>query len=146
MQDRLIGKVLGQYRIETLLGTGTFGNVYHARHLRLGRAFAIKVPHPHHQFREEYITRFTREAKSLAALHHPNIVQMVDFVESPEEGAYMVMEWVEGETLSDYIKRKGSLSPDVTLRIFEQLLDALSQAHELGIVHRDIKPGNIFVL
>src|SRR6202521_5636222 len=121
-----VGDRLGPYEILAPIGAGGMGEVYGARDPRLNRDVAIKVSAA--QFSE----RFEREAKAIAALNHPNICQIYDV--GPN---YLVMEYVEGET------PKGPMPLDEALRIARQIADALEAAHDKGITHRDLKPGNI---
>ncbi|HMJ24026.1 MAG TPA: protein kinase, partial [Terriglobales bacterium] len=122
---------LGPYRIEAMLGSGGMGQVYQAQDTRLGRTVALKIS------RVEFNARFEREARAVAALNHPNVCTIHDV--GPN---YLVMELVEGPTLSDLIK-EGPIPLEEALRIARQVADALEAAHEKGIVHRDLKPGNI---
>src|SRR6266446_533543 len=121
-----VGEKLGPYEILALIGKGGMGEVYRARDPRLNRDVAINVSAL--QFSE----RFEREAKAIAALNHPNICQIYDV--GPN---YLVMEFIEGES------PKGPLPLDEDLRIARQIADALEAAHDKGITHRDLKPGNI---
>src|SRR6266446_2824842 len=123
-----VGEKLGPYEILALIGKGGMGEVYRARDPRLNRDIAIKVSAA--QFSE----RFEREAKAIAALNHPNICQIYDV--GPN---YLVMEFIEGES------PKGPLPLDEALRIAGLIADALEAAHEKGITHRDLKPGNIMI-
>ena len=127
------GTRLGPYEIETLLGEGGMGRVFRARDTRLGRAVAIKVCH------EEFGGRFEGEARSIAALNHPHICALYDV--GPN---YLVMELVEGETLARALER-GPLAVDEALLHGVQIADALAAAHARGIVHRDVKPGNVMI-
>src|SRR5216684_6154948 len=121
-----VGDRLGPYEVVALIGKGGMGEVYRARDPRLNRDVAIKISAA--QFSE----RFEREAKAIAALNHPNICQIYDV--GPN---YLVMEYIEGES------PKGPMALDEALRIARQIADALEAAHDKGITHRDLKPGNI---
>jgi len=127
------GDKLGHYEITGLIGHGGMGEVYRARDLRLNREVAIKSS------REQFSERFEREAHAIAALNHPNICTLYDVGPS-----YLVMELVEGETLDDRLKR-GPISLEETLRLAHQITEALENAHEKNITHRDLKPGNIMI-
>jgi eukaryotic-like serine/threonine-protein kinase len=132
------GEKLGPYEILAPLGKGGMGEVYKARDTRLNRFVAIKTS------RAQFSDRFEREAHAIAALNHTNICQLYD-VGSTESGmAYLVMEFVEGETLSQRIKA-GPVEEAEALRIASQIADAIDAAHEKGITHRDLKPANIIL-
>src|SRR6202158_92744 len=125
------GAKLGPYEIVSSIGKGGMGEVWKARDPRLGRDVAIKVSA--HQFTD----RFEREARAIAALNHPNICTLYDV--GPN---YLVMELIEGPTLAERIE-KGPVPLEEALGIAKQIADALEAAHEKGITHRDLKPGNI---
>lgn len=143
MNDPLLGRVIdGRYRLEALLGTGGLGAVYRATQLRLDRAIAVKVLHEQHAANEELRARFDREARSLAALSHPNVIPVVDC--GVDEGRpYLVMELMEGQSLDDALTEGMDL--ERALHIAIEVASALAYAHERGIIHRDLKPGNIFL-
>ncbi len=138
----LIGKRLGGYRIEGELGKGGMGVVYLARQVELDRRVALKLLPPQFTIDEAFVRRFRREARAIAQLNHPNIVQVYDIGE--QDGAhYYAMELVEGETLDDRIFRKQHLNVTDAVRSVVQVCRGLHAAHEAGIIHRDIKPANI---
>jgi eukaryotic-like serine/threonine-protein kinase len=139
----MIGESLGPYRIVGELGAGGMGEVYRARDARLNRDVAIKILPEAFAHEPERLTRFTREAQTLAALNHPNIAQIYGVEESPSVRA-IVMELVDGEDLFARIAR-GPISVAETLPLVRQIVDALEAAHEHGIIHRDLKPGNVKV-
>jgi eukaryotic-like serine/threonine-protein kinase len=132
---------LGPYEILSALGAGGMGEVYRARDTKLGRDVAIKVLPDALGHDPERLARFEREAKTLAALNHPNIAHIHGFEDSTAVPA-LVMELVEGPTLADRIAT-GALPIDETLKVAAQIADALAAAHEKGIVHRDLKPANV---
>src|SRR5580765_1647052 len=132
---------LGPYEILSALGSGGMGEVYKARDTKLDRDVAIKVLPDTFAHDRERLARFEREAKTLAALNHPNIAHIHGFEDSTAVPA-LVMELVEGPTLADRIAR-GALPIDETLKVAAQIADALAAAHEKGIVHRDLKPANV---
>jgi len=137
-----IGKTLdGRYRVEERLGVGGVGAVYLGTQLALGRQVAIKLLHE--GLDPSFRTRFQREAKALASLRHPNVVSVTDYGVT-DDMPYLVMEMLEGETLGDRLLR-GPLLPDHVLEVTRQLLGALGFVHEHGLVHRDLKPGNLFI-
>src|SRR6202521_2357868 len=125
------GAQIGPYKIEAALGAGGMGEVYRAVDTRLKRAVAIKVA------KENFGERFEREARAIAALNHPNICTLYDV--GPN---YLVMEMIEGPTLAERIKA-GPVPVEGALGIAKQIADALEAAHEKGITHRDLKPGNV---
>src|SRR5579859_2203413 len=137
----LQGKKIGSYEILAPLGAGGMGEVYRATDTKLGRAVALKVLSPALAGDADYMARFTREAKVLASLNHPNIAAIYGLEESDGVRA-LVMELVEGPTLAERIAA-GPLPPEETLHIAKQIADALEAAHEKGIVHRDLKPANV---
>ncbi len=137
------GARLGPYEIVSALGAGGMGEVYRARDTKLGRDVAIKVLPESLAHDPERLTRFEREAKTLAALNHPNIAHIHGFEDSTGVPA-LVMELVEGPTLADRIV-KGPIPIDEALPIAKQIAEALEAAHEQGIIHRDLKPANIKV-
>lgn len=137
------GTRLGPYEIQSALGAGGMGEVYRARDSRLSRTVAIKVLPDHLSSSPEAKQRFEREARAISALNHPNICTVYDV--GHQNGIdYLVMEFLEGETLADRLRR-GKLPMEQTLRYATEVADALEIAHRRGIVHRDLKPGNIFV-
>ena len=139
----MIGKSLGHYQVVAKLGEGGMGEVYRARDTKLDRAVAIKILPEAFAADTERIARFQREAKTLAALNHPNIAHIHGLEESNGVRA-LVMELVEGEDLAERIAR-GAIPVDEALPIAKQIADALEAAHEQGIIHRDLKPANIKV-
>jgi serine/threonine-protein kinase len=133
-----------RYEIIGILGQGAMGTVYDAHHLNLERRVAIKVLHEHRLHDEGTRQRFDREARTLAAVSHPNIVGITDYGFWRDE-PYIVMERLEGCTLSAVLKAKGPIGPRRTADFMLQLLSALEHAHERKLVHRDLKPGNVWV-
>ncbi|MGV3623100.1 MAG: serine/threonine-protein kinase [Archangium sp.] len=138
------GTLLGTYELSALLGEGGMGEVYRARHVRLGREVAVKVLRPEYANDPEIVHRFFQEARVVNEINHPHIVQIVDFVESPA-AVYCVMELLKGRALSTVMKEEGPLSLARIERLIGQACEALSAAHARGVVHRDIKPDNLFV-
>ena len=127
------GEQLGHYKIVSMIGKGGMGEVYLGTDTRLGRSVAIKVSS------REFNDRFEREAHAISTLNHPNICTLYDV--GPN---YLVLELVEGETLSKIIAR-GPLPLDKALGYAVQIVDALAAAHAKGVIHRDLKPGNIII-
>ncbi|MCB1024063.1 MAG: protein kinase [Acidobacteria bacterium] len=140
----MIGKIVGNYKILEDLGEGGVGMVYKGVDTMLDREVAIKVMRPELASQTSVVERFRSEAITLAKLNHPNIATLFSLFREGDE-LYMVLEFVEGETLEDLLHRRGSLSPAEALPIFCQALDGINYAHELGIVHRDIKPSNMML-
>lgn len=141
----MIGTVLDNtYRITGVLGEGGMGVVYKARDIMLEIDVAVKMMDSYHARDPEFIKMFKREAQALAALQNQNIVN-VKALKQTEMGFCIVMEYVDGKTLADVIKQKQPIEFQRILRIFGQLLSAFDHAHRAGIVHRDIKPGNIML-
>jgi len=137
------GTRLGPYEIVAPLGAGGMGEVYRARDSRLGRDVAIKVLPQHLSADPELRARFEREARSASSLNHPHICVLHD-VGREGHTDYLVMELIEGETLADRLA-KGALPPLEVVKLGEQIADALDRAHRVGVIHRDLKPGNIML-
>jgi ABC-type branched-subunit amino acid transport system substrate-binding protein/predicted Ser/Thr protein kinase len=144
MTENLVGKQLGKYKIDAILGKGGMGMVYRGYDPLLDRKVAIKVLAPHLVWEEGFVERFLREARAAARIKHPNIVTVYD-VGQEQDQFYFVMEYLEGQTLGEYIRQRGALPPKEVLAIMRPLADALDYAHHHGLVHRDIKPGNIMI-
>ena len=144
MTENLVGKQLGKYQIKAILGKGGMGMVYLGYDPMLDRRVAIKVLAPHLVWDEGFVERFLREARAAARIKHPNIVTVYD-VGQEQEQFFFVMEYLEGETLAEYIRQRGALQPEEVLSILHPLADALDYAHQQGLVHRDIKPGNVMI-
>ncbi len=144
------GQRLGAYRIVRLLGEGGMGAVYEARQEPLDRRVALKTLHADHAKNQESIARFFNEAKVLSRLEHPSIVQVSDFGNAADGTAYLVMEYLRGQSLAsrlDTLSEKGQRLPIATaLQVCVQVSDVLSLAHTQGIVHRDIKPANLMLV
>ena len=139
------GKTLnGRYKIQTLIGTGGMAAVYLAKDLILDRLVAIKVLRLDFRQNNDAMRRFRREALSTTQLTHPNIVGVYDVGQSQEMN-YIVMEYVEGTDLKDYIRQRGALHPIEAVRIMMQIVSAIAAAHQNRIIHRDIKPQNILI-
>jgi serine/threonine-protein kinase len=143
--DPLIGRVIAdRYLMLARLGEGGMGRVYLAEHVKMNRQCAIKVMNPSLINDTDSSTRFAREASNAARILHPNVAAVFDYGES-DKIVYLVMEYVDGESLSTILKREAPLEPRRALDIARQVADGLAAAHELGIIHRDLKPDNIIV-
>jgi serine/threonine protein kinase len=138
--------LLGKYRIEGLLGQGGMGSVWKGTHVVTGRKVAIKVLDERFLSNASVVQRFGREARAASAIQHHGIVEVLDLDQTEEGLPFLVMEFLDGETLSQRIDKKGRLSQEETTRIGVMLLDALEAAHQHGVVHRDLKPDNIFLV
>src|SRR3989475_2802352 len=138
-----VGRRLGPYEILASVGAGGMGEVYKARDTRLDRTVAVKVLPSHLSDNPEVRQRFDREARTISSLSHPHICALHDV--GHQDGIdYLVMEFLEGETLTHRLK-KGPLVPDQVLTYAIQITDALDTAHRHGVIHRDLKPGNIML-
>ena len=141
-----IGTVLdGRYKIEAVLGSGGMGKVYRAQHAGIGRTVAIKVLHTDLSKNPEAAQRFQREAIASGRLDHHNIVGVSDSGVLPDGSCYLVMEALEGESLGERLDRERRIAWPEALEIIRGVLRGLAHAHERGVVHRDIKPDNIFL-
>src|SRR5579863_7317001 len=137
------GTKLGPYEIQSPLGAGGMGEVYRARDTRLERTVAIKILPAHLSSSAELKARFEREARAVSSLNHPHICHLYD-IGSQDDTAYLVMEYLEGETLADRI-HKGLMPLKQALEFGVQITEALATAHRAGILHRDLKPGNVML-
>src|SRR3954462_5709584 len=137
------GTMLGPYEVDTLLGAGGMGEVYRARDTRLGRTVAIKVLLSGLTATSERRARFEREARAISALSNPHMCALYD-IGRADDIEYLVMEYIEGETLADRIAR-GRLPLSQVLRFSIEIAQALQHAHRAGITHRDLKPGNVMI-
>ena len=140
----MIGQSVGSYVITSLLGEGGMGKVYLARHSLIGRKAAVKILNPDISQDEESVSRFFTEARLVNDIRHPNIVEITDFGQFSNYYC-IVMELLEGETLAARLQRTRTLDEATAVRIFRQVTSALGAAHEQGMVHRDVKPENIFL-
>jgi serine/threonine-protein kinase len=143
-EDPMIGRVIGRYRVLSRIGKGGMGSVYRGEHLKMRRATAIKVLAPSLAASQEFAARFQREAELASTINHPNAVAIYDFGE--DDGlVYLAMELLDGEPLSDRLRRERTLPLDAVVRIARQAADALDAAHRRGIIHRDFKPDNVML-
>jgi Protein kinase domain len=141
----ITGRTVSHFRIRDFLAAGGMGVVYSADDLTLGRSVALKFPLPHRQLERAVKERFINEARSAAALDHPNLCTVHEVGES-EHGVFLAMPLYPGETLKDRMAREGILEPAAALEIMRQVTAGLAAAHAAGIIHRDLKPGNVMLL
>jgi serine/threonine protein kinase len=145
--ERRVGTTLrGKWKLERLLGVGGMAAVYESVHTKLGRRDAVKILHPSIAHSADARQRFEQEAFAVNRLQHPGAIEVRD-IEVTEDGApFLVMELLEGESLADRLRARGPLAEEEVFRYAEQILDVLAAAHTAGIIHRDIKPDNLFLL
>ena len=146
--DRLLGTTLAEsYQIVRLIGEGGMGRVYEARHTRLrNKRFAIKVLVEEYAHQPEVVARFEREAEAASAIAHPNVVGVFDVHRLPDGRPYIVGEYLEGQEFGELLDRVGVLEPQIAVRIVRQVCMALDAAHAHGVIHRDMKPENVFLI
>jgi serine/threonine protein kinase len=141
------GTVLGgAYRLTRLLGEGGMGAVYEAHHTGAGKRVAVKVMHRGLMAYPELLARFRREAKVTSELSHPHVVSVYGFGSAPEGEPFLVMEFLEGEDLQTRLHRDGPLPLAAVAQIVNQVASGLAEAHAAGVVHRDLKPDNVFLV
>ncbi|MDX2009496.1 MAG: serine/threonine-protein kinase [Myxococcaceae bacterium] len=144
--DAWIGRVIdGRYRLDSRLAAGGMGEVFKATHVELGRALALKMMKPELSAEPSFVDRFRREAMTASRLGHPHIVDIIDSGRADTGQFYFVMEFLDGEPLSDFIGR-GPTAPALVVDLARQMAEALDVAHRAGVVHRDLKPDNVIVL
>ncbi len=142
----MLGTRINNFKIVKKLGEGGFGAVYKAVHVELDIPYAVKILNVEQKKKSTVVERFRREAKAIATLSHPNIVRLIDFGWKEDVGYYLIMEFLNGKTLSEYLEEQNEIDFKQIERWFEQICSALNYIHEKGIIHRDIKPANIFIL
>jgi len=141
----VVGQNIGRYRILEQVGSGGMSVVYRGLDTALEREVAVKVLHPHLARKEDSRRRLTREAKAVAKLQHPNILEVFDFAAADEENAYIVTEYIHGQTLAEYCARRPFDPPELGAMVIHQVASALAHAHEAGVIHRDLKPENVMI-
>lgn len=142
-----VGKIVGRrYRLEGIIGIGGMGAVYRAKHLALGKTFALKILHRVYTRDADIVTRFQREARAASQTGHPNIIDILDIGTTDEQDVYFVMELLEGRTLAEVAATEGPMAVRRVIHIARQICRALAAAHEVGIIHRDLKSENIVLV
>jgi serine/threonine-protein kinase len=141
----VVGQHIGRYRILEQVGSGGMSVVYRGLDTALEREVAVKVLHPHLARKEDSRRRLTREAKAVAKLQHPNILEVFDFAAADEEDAYIVTEYIHGQTLAEYCARRPFDPPELGAMVIHQVACALAHAHDAGVIHRDLKPENVMI-
>ena len=142
----MLGQIVGKYRIVEEIAEGGMGMVYRAEHTVLGSPAAVKVVLPQFTIDPAVVDRFFTEARATSAIRHVGIVEVFDFGMLPGGRAYIAMELLRGESLGEHLDRRKLLAPAMAVNIAAQMLGALDAAHVIGVVHRDIKPDNIYLL
>lgn len=145
-QDPFVGKVIdGRYEIQQRVGEGGMGVVYKARQMSIDRVIALKMLNQQMAGDQTWVQRFYNEAKACSRLQHPNTIRMFDFGQTQDGRLFMTMEFLDGMSLRDALDR-GPLAPQRVVKILIQCCASLAEAHSIGIIHRDIKPDNVFLL
>ena len=140
----MLGQTLGNYRLVAEIGKGGMGVVYLAEHTLLGRKVAVKLLHS--DVHQDQVERFFDEARAAATLHHPGLIEVFDFGRRDDGSAFIVMEFLSGESLAERLQKDPRLQVPLACSITRAVANALQVAHEQGIIHRDLKPGNIFLI
>ncbi|GEL70924.1 serine/threonine-protein kinase [Myxococcus virescens] len=141
----LVGRHIGRYRILEQLGSGGMSVVYKGLDTALDREVAVKVLHPHLAGKDESRRRLAREARAVAKLHHPNILEVFDFSAADAQDAFIVTEYIRGQTLKTFLDEGPMDPPELAAMVIHELAAALAHAHESGVIHRDLKPENVMV-
>jgi serine/threonine-protein kinase len=144
-RQALEARKLGPYQLKRRLGAGGMGEVYLAEHVLLRRPCAIKLIRPEHASDPQSLRRFEREVRATATLSHPNTVEVFDYGHADDGTFYYAMEYLPGLSLKELVERHGPLPPERAVHLLRQVCGALHEAHGIGLVHRDVKPGNVLV-
>ena len=145
-QDPFVGRVIdGRYEIQARIGEGGMGVVYKARQISIDRVIALKMLNQEMATDQQWVQRFYNEAKACSRLQHPNTIRMFDFGQTQDGRLFMTMEFLDGVSLRDALQR-GPIAPQRVMKILIQCCASLAEAHSIGIIHRDIKPDNVFLL
>src|SRR5229473_5067497 len=146
VDDALLGQTLaGKYLVDKLIKRGGMGAVYRGKHVLMDKTVAIKVLRPALAVDDDVVARFSREAKAASRISHPHAVSVTDFGESENGIVFLVMEYLEGRTLKEIIRREGPMPLTRVVEIIRQVTGALDVAHQQGVVHRDLKSDNIML-
>jgi serine/threonine protein kinase len=145
-RQRLENKVVGNYQLEEVLAEGGMGIIFMAKHIKLGRRAALKMLRPQFSDNKKAVTRFFREARAVNEIQHENIIEITDFIEDQQGDNYYIMELLEGQDLRKLLMKEGPLSVPRSLAIAIQISNALAAVHKAGIVHRDMKTENVFMV
>lgn len=143
-RDPLLGTRVDDYEVQTVIGTGAMGIVYRVQHAVIGKPAALKVLKPDYADDPEMVQRLVREARTVNSIRHPGIVDIFGFGTLPNGQPYIVMDLLEGEPLDAWVKREAPASFKKVGPILDEMLGALHAAHQVGVIHRDLKPGNVF--
>ncbi|MBS2003307.1 MAG: tetratricopeptide repeat protein [Cyanobacteria bacterium SZAS LIN-5] len=147
VQEDMVGKIIGEkYEVLETIGGGGMGMIYKAKHILMKRIVAIKMMHPQYVSSASNLKRFQQEAQAASALNHPNILAVFDFGLTPEGAPYLVMDFLEGTNLAEVLDELGLLPASRATNIFAQACAGLAHAHSKGVIHRDLKPGNIMLV
>lgn len=146
-RDPFIGRQIlnGQFEILQKIGSGGMGSVYKALQPAMNRLVAVKILHPKLTSRKDLASRFSREARAMSHLTHPNTARVLMYGELEDGSLYIVMEFLEGKNLNQLVRKGGPLPVERAIRILTKCCGALDEAHRAGIIHRDLKPENIFI-
>src|SRR5688572_24710303 len=142
----MVGRTIGNYKIVRSLAEGGMGTVYLAVHPAIGKKMAVKILHRHLCEDAGQVARFFQEARAINDIAHPNIVEVADFGQTDDGIVYMTMEYLEGKTLRQVLDDEGALAIPRALSIGRQIAAGLGAAHRTGVIHRDLKPGNVIVV
>lgn len=144
--DARLGAALGDYVVVAQIADGAMGRVYEGRHAKTKQRVAIKILHSDVALDSVAVERFKREADTARELAHPHVVKIIDFGQTADGSHFMTMEYLEGEELGHLVRREGALPAARIVRVLSQLAAALDHAHSFGVIHRDLKPDNVFLV
>jgi eukaryotic-like serine/threonine-protein kinase len=142
----MVGEVIGSYRVLQAIGEGGMGRVYLAEHSLIGKKVAIKVLLPEFCNNPGIVSRFFNEARATAQIKHPSLIEIYDFGHHPGGSAFIVMEFLDGESLAKRLQTRGPIQQSLALELARQVANALQATHAKGIIHRDLKPDNVFLV